>query len=198
MAYEKVTIEEFMEAWFEQKNERLSESDFKIVYAEYLDASGLFMSDDFEKRSLIHHLNSRINYVKMFIRLQRDFMKEFDMPFIRDFESFKDTYGYVLKWKGDLKEFESQLKKIETRQIKHDSFLEEKIQELNEHRAKMQQTKKDEPEVDLKKSRMSFIRMLNSLGKIGFKIDKKTTTVEELALMIKQQLEENDSQNIRK
>ena len=34
--------------------------------------------------------------------------------------------------------------------------------------------------------------MINSLGKIGFNIDKNETTVEELALMLKQQFEENE------
>lgn len=194
--YEKINISDFMEAWFEEKYEKLSKEDFKIVHAEYLDTSGLYMSDDFEKHSLVHHLNSKINYIKMFVRLQREFMDEFDMPFIRDFAHLKEEYGYVVKWNGSIEDFENQLVKIEKRQIKHQSFLEEKIKELKELKESRSNNHKKqpiEPESDLKKSRMSFIRMLNSLGKIGYKIDKLTTTVEELALMIKQQMEENDS-----
>lgn len=198
MAYEKYNIESFMSAWFDKDYTILSEADFKIVYAEYLDSSGLFMSDDFEKQGFINHLNSRINSVRMFIRLQREFILEFDMPFIRDFDRFKEEYGYVLYWRDDIKEFEQQLKKVESREIKHTIFLEEKIKELNDSR-KTNNKKEYEDETDdkLKKSRTSFIRMMNSLGKIGYKLDKKTTTVEELSLMIKQQMEESEEQSNR-
>lgn len=185
-----------MEAWFSKNYTNLSEADFKIVYSEYQDASGLFLTEDFEKKSFINHLSQRINYVKLFVRLQREFIAEFEMPFIRDFGKIKEKYGYVVKWKDDIEDFEEQLKKIESREIKNHTFLEEKIKELNESRSKNQkQEKEDEDDENLKKSRISFIRMLNSLGKIGYKLEKKTTTVEELSLMIKQQLEESEDTN---
>jgi len=191
MAYENYFIKDFMDAWFDQKYEVLSKEDFQIVHAEYLDTSGLFLSEDFEKKSYINHLSQRINYVKIFVMLQRDFIKEFDMPFVRDFERLKFEYGYVLKWKENKDDFENQLKRIELREIKHNSILEEKIKELNNSRANNHKKEKDdEDDVSLKKSRISFIRMLNSLGKIGYNIDKLKTTVEELAIMIKQQTEE--------
>lgn len=187
-----------MEAWFDKNYKHMSKKVFSEVYSEYMDTSGLFLSEDFEKQSFIHHLVSRINYVKIFIRLQREFISSFQMPFIRDFELIKNKYGYVLKWdkeNPDVIEFEEQLKKIESREIKHHSFLEEKIKELNELRRKNQEGESDEEKDEeiLKKSRRSFIRMLNSLGKIGFNIDKKKTSVEELSLMIKQQTEENEA-----
>lgn len=191
MAYEKYNIEQFMSAWFDKNYSELPENEFNIVYAEYQDSSGLFMTEDFEKKGYIHHLNSRINYVKLFILLQRQFLLEFDMPFIRDFDTLKEEYGYVLFWRNDVEDFQKQLDKIERREIKHSSLLEEKIKELNDSRIKNQ--KKQKPIEDseaLKNSRISFIRMMNSLGKIGYIINKKTTTVEELSLMIKQQLEE--------
>lgn len=184
-----------MDAWFEKDYNKVSEEDFKIIYAEYQDASGLFLTDDFEKRSFIHHLSSRISYIKIFLRLERDFIKEFQIPFTRDFENLKLEYGYVLKWNNDLEDFENQLKKIESREIKHHTFLEEKIKEIEDSRKAIKKNiKEEEDEISLKKSRTSFIRMLNSLSKIGFKIDKKSTTVEELALMVKQQMEEVESQ----
>lgn len=195
MAYEKYTVEQFMSAWFSKDYSVLNEEEFTIVYAEYQDTSGLFLTEDFEKQSFIHHLNARINYVKMFVRLQRDFIKEFDIPFIRDFEYFKTEYGHYLIWKGDLKDFKKQLDSVESREVQNTVFLEEKIAELNESRKNKGKVKQNDSEETLKKSRESFIRMLNSLGKIGYTLDKKTTTVEELALMVKQQMEEVEESN---
>lgn len=193
MAYENYTIDVFENAWFKKDYSVLSESEFDIVYAEYQDTSGLFLTDDFEKRSYIAHLNQRINYVKIFIRLQREFMKEFGAPFNRDFEMFKHEYGYALKWRNDLDDFEQQLKKVETREGKHISSLEVAMKELNDAKEKSKKNKKQVQEEDsLKTSRLSFIRMRNSLGKVGFQLDKYVTTVEELALMVKQQLEEQE------
>lgn len=207
MAFEKYNIDQFMAAWFDKNYVELSLEDFELVYSEYLDTSGLFMSEYFELQSLIHHLNSRINYINLFVRIQRDFISNFFIPFQRDFDRLKENYGYVVKWNGSVDDFEKQLKKIESRQIKHQSFLEEKIQELVKLRKENSGKKKfngdddketeEDKDIKLKKSRVSFIRMLNSLGKIGYKLDKKLTTVEELALMIKQQIEEVEDYNSR-
>lgn len=195
MAYEKYVIEDFMSAWFEKNYSVITEEEFKIVYAEYLDTSGLFLSDEFERRAYIQHLHSRINAVRIYVRIQREFLQEFDVPYSLDFERFKFKYGYNLIWKNDKDEFESQLKKVEKREQKFVSTLEEKIKELIEARKSQSNSfEEDEEELDksLKKGRVSFIRMLNSLSKIGYRIDKKSTTVEELALMIKQQMEESE------
>lgn len=194
MAYEKYTVKQFIDAWFNKDYSELTEDEFKIVYSEYQDESGLFMSEDFEKQSFIYHLNQRITFIKMFLRLQREFISEFESPFIRDFEMVKDRYGYNLKWNNDINDFEEQLKKIELREVKHTTLLESKIKDFVNSRKKDVVKNNDEVE-DLKKSRSSFIRMLNSLGKIGFIIDKKETTVEELSLMIKQQMEEVSEYN---
>lgn len=181
-----------MDAWFKKDYSKLSKEEFKIVYAEYQDTSGLFLTEDFERVGFINHLNSRINYIKLFLKIQRSFIEEFNVPFLRDCELLKEKYGYGLKWNEDLEKFEAQLKKIEMREIKHEDFLTLKIKELNEFRKKSQKSDvSDDPEEELKKSRMGFIRMLNTLGKIGYRIDKPNTSVEELSLMIKQQLEEN-------
>jgi hypothetical protein len=191
VAFEKYTVEQFKCAWFEKDYSVISEEEFKICHAEYLDTSGLFLSEDFERQTYIHHLHSRINYVNMFIQLQRDFLEEFGKPFIRDFDSFKQ------RWKDDKKDFENQLEKIEKRERKFHSILEEKIKEFNSEREKQKHKSSTEDDTDeeLKKARLSFIRMINSLGKVGFTLDKDKTTVEELALMVKQQMEEIEEQN---
>lgn len=191
MAYENYTVRQFRDAWFKKDHSVISEEEFTIVRSEYVDTSGLFLSEDFEKQGVIYAISGRINYVKLFIRLQRDFIHNFKIPFQRDFKHIRDRYGYYLKWTGDLENFEEQLLSIERREIKQSSYLEIKINELNKIREK-KGVKENETEEDLIESRKSFIRMINSLGKIGFKIDIDVTTVEELALMIKQQLEEQE------
>ncbi len=198
MAYENYTIKQFENAWFKKDYSELSKAEFDIVYAEYQDASGLFMTDDFEKQSYVYHLNGRINYVKLFIKLQREFLLEFEMPFIRDFETIKNNYGYVLKWNGDGRDFEAQLKKIEKREQKNISYLNTAIKELQDLRAANKNKKKvDEDDDSLIKSRQSFIKMRNSLGKMGYIIDVTKTTVEELTLIIKQQMDDVEAFKIR-
>lgn len=187
--YEDYSIQVFMNAWFKKDYSELSEEDFKIVRAEYEDTSGLYLTQDFEQISYINHISQRINYVKLFVKLQRDFIQEFDIPFLRDFPSFKDKYGYNLKWNDDIEDFEKQLKRVESRELKNDSHLKEKLKEFKDSK-KNEPVKEVENEDSIQKSRISFIRMLNSLGKIGYKFDKLLTSVEELSLMIKQQLEE--------
>ena len=189
MAFENYNIRQFINACFNNDFSEISEDDFSIVYSEYLDESGLFMSDSFEERGAIHRLNSRINYVKLFIRLQRQFIDEFDMPFIRDFENIKNNYGYSLKWNNDKDDFEKQLSKIEMKEVKYEDTLKKKIDDF----VKKNSDKEDKKDKEVKLSRTSFIRMINSLSKIGYRIDKDKTTVEELAIMIKQQLEENQN-----
>lgn len=191
MAYENYNIEQFENAWFKKDYSGMSKEEFDVVYAEYQDTSGLFLTDDFEKQSYIVHLSQRINCVKIFIRLQREFISDFHSPFIRDFAYFKDKYGYALKWIKDEEDFEEQLQKVEKREIKHNTSLEDAIKELNDYRvSKSKGVIPEDDDVSLRKSRLSFIRMRNSLGKIGYDINKKITTVEEFALMIKQQIEE--------
>lgn len=200
MIYENFVIDPFMKAWFNKDYSGMSEDDFDTVYSEYQDTSGLYLTEDFERRSYIHHLNSRINYIKIYIRLQRDFIEEFGKPFIRDFGDLKEKYGYVLTWSEEhphliaveRKKFEMQLRRIEMHEKKFDSTLQTKIKELNESR---EGKIKNPEDFDLRKSRVSFIKMLNSLSKIGYSVDRRKTTVEELALMIKQQMEEVEEQN---
>lgn len=194
MAFEKYVIEDFMSAWFEQDYSKMPREDFETCYAEYLDVSGLFQSEDFERQSYIHHLSQRIERVKMYVKIQREFLAEFGSPYTIDFEEFKDKYGYYIKWNNDKKDFEKQLQKIEKSEQKNIFFLEGKIKELKEFRAKNKKPEIDQKDKDsLKKSRQNFIKMLNSLSKIGYNIKRKETFVEELALMIKQQTEENEN-----
>lgn len=195
--FENFTVKQFEQAWFKKDRSVISEDDFKIVYSEYQDTSGLFLTDDFEKRSYVLHLYQRNNYVKLFIEFQREFIRSFSMPFLRleDLLSFKNKYGYVLKWNSDLEDFEDQLQTIESREIKFETTLDEKLKDIKDSREKKSNVNSDESyEVSTKNTRVSWLRMINSLNKLNYKIDKPVTTVEELSLMIKQQMEEVDDQ----
>lgn len=181
-----------MQARFKQDYSELSKENFDIVYAEFQDVSGLFLTEDFERVTFINHLRCRINFVQLFLKAQREFLDEFGVPFSRDFESFKQRYGYNLKWKGDRKDFLRQLRKAKLGEVKNETTLNTKIKELKDKKPKEDDNLSEEERE--KKSRLSFIRMLNSLGKMGYKIEKRETSVEELALMIKQETETQEQQ----
>lgn len=190
MAFENYTIKQFMSCWFKQDYTEISEEEFNIVYTEYIDTAGLFETEEFEKVVYIHFINGRINTVNIFIRLQREFIKEFNMPYLKGFELLKDK-GYILKWNESIEDFETQLVRIEMQEKRYVSELENCIKELIDFR----KTKGKSEEHPLKKKRENFIRTINTLGKVGYKIDRNKDTVEDLALMIKQQFEEMEMLN---
>lgn len=186
MAFENYTIKQFMDAWFKDDYSEMSKDEFDLCYSEYVDTTGLFATEMFDKVTYIHFLNNRINSVNLEIKLQKDFLKEFGVPYKEHFEWFLNSFGYDLSW-TDEQSFLKMLDRVEIEDKQYTAELERNIKELKE--LKRQQDKGEEP--TKKQSRESFIRTVNSLGKIGYKIDNWKTTVEELSLMIKQQMEEN-------
>jgi hypothetical protein len=190
--YELYTVRQFMNAWFRQDYSIISEEDFKVVRTEYIDTAGLYDESVFQKVCYIYFLNSRINSIALSIRLQKDFLKEFDIPY-KPALPFLNKFGHRVRWNGDEEEFLSQLDKVEKREARYTSMIENEIVELK----KLQKQAKinNEEEEDIKIVRERFIRTINTLGKIGYKIEYDGTTVEEMALMIKQQTEEVESMN---
>lgn len=187
MAYENYTINQFKKAWFKEDYSEMSKEQFDIVYTEYVDTAQLFLTEEFEKVSYIHYINNRINSIKMAIRLQREFLNEFDIPYIKGFDFFK-KFGHIIFWNNEKEKFLNALKIVETKEKKYISKLENEIKSLKENRLK-----KRKGEVTIKQKQQDFIRLIISLGKLNYKIDNDKTTVEELALMILQQKEENEA-----
>lgn len=187
MAFENYSIEQFMNAWFKKDYSVIDEKEFQTVYSEYIDVSGLYETDEFEKVSYIHYLNNRKNVMKLLIEFQKKYLSELLIPY-QD-QSVFNKYGYFLKWNGSIDNFLKQLKKIEISEARFSSQLEIKIKELEEFRQKKGKSKKEQT---LEEARKSFIRMLISLRKMDYKIDNKTTSVEELALIIRLQCEQAD------
>lgn len=192
MAYELYTVRQFMNAWFRNDYSIISEEEFRVVRTEYIDTAGLYDENIFQKVCYIYFLNSRINSISLSLKLQKDFLKEFDIPYKPAF-SFLSKFGHRVKWNNDIDDFLQQLDKIERRESRYTSMIENEIVELK----KLQKQAKinDEEEEDIKVVRERFIRTINTLGKIGYKIEYDGTTVEEMALMIKQQTEEVESMN---
>ena len=183
MAYEKYTIRQFYNALYKQDRSIIRTNDeLSVVNSEYINQSGLYDEEEFHRTASIYYLNNRINSIKLAIRLQKDFLKEFDVPFLKELKFFK-KFGHSIQWRGDREDFLKRLKTIEEREAKYEDELEAKIKEL-----KTKRHKKENPQFQ---SNESFIRTVNTLNKIGFKVEWNDTTVEEFSIMIKQQTEEN-------
>lgn len=189
MAYEIYTIQQFMDAWFNNSRDVIkSEEEFAKVYSEYIDTSGLYITEEFDKMAYITFLENRINTIELFIYNQERYYEDFGVPYFPAFEIIS-KYGHKYKWDGNGDAFLKFLLNVKTKETKYKSLLSAAEQELDEIRSK---NKKDKSLSEGKKetsTRHSFIRMMNSLCQNGFSISKKDTTVEELSLMIKQQLE---------
>lgn len=185
MAFENYNIRQFKRAMFNKDFSEMSEEEFKIVHNEYVDAAGLYDEEELDATSYVFFLNSRINSIRVAIVLQRKFIDNFGVPYLPNLEMFK-KFGHNLFFNKGVEDFLRQLKRIELKEKKYETKLEESVNELVETRSK-----KEKKEYSVKQTREAFIRTINSLGKLGYKIDNETTTVEELAYMIKQQFEES-------
>lgn len=182
MKFDKYTIRQFFNAKYNDDYSVLSKEDLDEVNSEFIDAAGLFESEEFKKVGYIHYLNGRVNSIKMAIRLQKDFLKEFGVPYVDDFERFKH-FGHILFWDGKPEEFLKALSRIESKEKKYITQLEISIKELID----LRKNKKKSEEM----TRKDFILLIFSLGKEGWNIDQDNTTVEQLAYIVKSQIEKN-------
>lgn len=179
MYFENYTIQNFMDAKYKGKRDIMDDAMFKCVETEYIDKAGLYATEEFDKVSYIHFLSNRVNSVKLSIKLQRDFIDNFEVPYTPELKFF-EKFGHNLYWGKDKDKFLEQLKRIELKENKYISKLESELKALTDMRAK-----KNSGEKTLEQSRESFVRTLNSLGKIGYKIERNVTTMEDLSYMIK-------------
>lgn len=193
------TVNQFMDCCFKEKYKVLilegepNEDELKraheLIYAQYTDLSGLFLSREFELSAYIHSLDNRINAINRFIELQKAFIAEFAMPFIADFRIAK-KYGHSLYWdkeRPDLPLFLDNLEKIGLKEKRYVVELKAKEKELFD-----MQRKRATGEYTLLESRKQFITMLNRLQQAKFVIDRNVTTVEDIALQIKDLRDQQD------
>ena len=175
---------------FKQDYSEMTKEDFDIVYSEYIDTAGLYESEEFDKMCYINFLHNRNNSLKIGVDLQIKFVNEFGVAYSPAFDFFREK-GHILVW-SNKEDFLAQLKRVELKEAKYISKLETSIKELMDAREKREK-EKDKNQIKKINPRENWIRTINSLGKIGYKIDKRSTTVEDFAYMIKQQSEEYKS-----
>jgi len=162
---------------------------FELIYDQYTDLSGLFITREFELSAYISSLERRINTVARFIELQKAFIAEFNIPFVTGFGLVK-KYGHKLYWNHespDIDLFLSKLDAIPGKEAKYKTDLAAKKKELFD-----MQRKKIQGEFNLLESRKQFVMMLNRLQQSKFVIDKNNTSMEEVALMIKDQRDQQE------
>lgn len=203
-------IKRFMAATFEDKLKALitngnpSEAEYKVlepklrnafefIYAQYVDISGLYLSQEFEIVAYINSLEHRLTTMKWFVELQSVFMKEFNVPYLPGLV-IAERYGHKLYWDPSYPEsFIKKLEAIPSREAKFKIRIAEKTKELVELRKK--QVNKVHT---LLETRKDFITMMNRLQQKKFVIDKNETTVEELALMIKDSRDQVETENMQR
>jgi len=184
MTFEDITIDQYINAKWKGDISVVSPEELETIQEQYADTSGLYESEEFSKVAYIHYLNNRINSVKLSIRLQYEFIENFGKPYIPELKFFK-KFGHRVEWNDNMEKFLEELRKIDQKEKKYISQLENAIKELTDLRAKRE--KKDPPK---KQTRQDFIATIISLGKVGYRIKRSETTLEEVALMIKKQYEE--------
>ena len=184
MTIEDITVEQYINARWKGDISIVSKEDLETINEQYADISGLYESEEFNKVAYIHYLNNRINSVKLSIRLQYEFIENFGIPYVPELKFF-NKFGHRVTWNNDMEKFLEELRRVDQKEKKYISQLETSMKELitmRENRDKKEQPKKQ--------TRQDFVSTLISLGKVGYTINRKETTIEEVALMIKKQYEE--------
>lgn len=184
MASEKYTIRQFEKAWLYKDFSGIPENEFDSVYEEYVDITGAYISQQFDKAVYIRFLANRINTISNFIKLQILFFEEFDQPFTKKF-SIVEPFGYNLEWNGSKEDFLKQLENIQDSESWVDSDLKIAVKELED----LKKTEKSE-NVSEKEKIQNWMNCVNSLIKVGYSIDKDKMTVQELSFIIKYEKEQ--------
>jgi len=181
MQLSDITVRIFMRCLFNKDYEGVD--NWEELYTAYIDLSGMGESRHLQLMVTIHNLQVRLSFIQGWLEFQKTWTKQFKEPFI---EGFKDMekFNHRVTWDpGKPLDFIEQLKRIEAKEKRNVAELDLQMKELDE----LMKTKKHKEKAT---DRADFIRMLNTLGKEGYKIDRDKTDMEELSLMIKQHSEE--------
>lgn len=185
MAYERYTIRQFEKAWLYKDYSAILEDIFQIVYNEYVDTTGAYVSSHFDKIVYIRLLQNRINTVNKFIQLQTLFVEEYSQPYTEKFDIVTE-FGYSLKWNNDKKDFLEQLESIKSQESSVTSDLQISIKEYNDLK---EQEPKQEIQIERQKIE-NWMNSVNSLIKLGYTIDKDKMMLDEMSYIIKYEKEQ--------
>lgn len=202
---EDCTIKQFMDCCFKDKykvlliegdaSDELLKAAFEYIYAEYVDYAQLYQNREFEITAYIESLGNRMATVKRFIELQKRFISEFGCPYVMGFE-IVEKYGYRLQWDFDnpnKEVFLKSLSKIRVSEKRYELEIDKKVKELVDlHKKKTSKT------FTILESRKEFISMLTRLQQARYQIDREKTTVEELAICIRDQRDQQESERAGK
>lgn len=182
MAFEKYNIRDFRDAMFSGNRDVIEDREYDLVYEEYIEQSGLYNKAEISLMKAIFILNTRVNTMRMFIKLNQMHIDALGYPYVKSFP-IAERYGYRIDRGISAKDFLLMTNKIYKKESKYNDELSVKSKQLNDlHKGRK----------DIKQTREDFIRIVNSLGRVGYKIDWDKTTVEEFSIMIKQQEEYNE------
>lgn len=163
---------------------------FGRINDEFIDQSGIVDSAEFDLSNSIFYLDNRVKMIELLIYIQEESIKKIKMPCIGAFPRFK-RWGHNLKWNNDIPDFWNQLKTVKQKEIKYQEELDRLLDQLLTIR-------KDQESLPEFKERENFIRMLNGIQKEFFRIDRTTTTMEEVAIMyndLRQAIQNNRTPN---
>ena len=152
---------------------------FENIQNEYIDLCGIHVPE-IELLKSIKALECRIQSMHLYLKVSKDACDQLVEPFI--FEVLNDAIpcinnnGYRLTWTNK-EDFKKQLNKIELKEKRYIAEHDRKNKELELYR-------ENHPNNIESNSRTEFIRLLNELQKIGYKIDREKTFMEELGIMV--------------
>ena len=144
---------------------------------DYIDISGLADTEEYSLMATINNLNARLNSVPHYVSAQQETVRIFNKYHPKATENLA-RFGYKMPM-----DMNNALKFLDSIKSKEKRFR----YDLQAAEDKLAKLKKPETQ-DVKKTRRAFIKMLNSLGNT-YRIDRDKTTIEELALMVKDSIE---------
>jgi hypothetical protein len=178
------TINQYIKCLFDDKLSVLGDGTdeeqkkaFRNIETEYVDLSGQYETGDYETIKNIISIKGRIKQVELLLFIQEQCIKEFQQPYrpaIKDI----NRLGYNLTWDDNKEDFLQQLINIKSSEERFNVLLEIENKKLN----------KDEENKGI--TRIEFIRMLISLQKLKYNIDRDKTTMEELGIMVNEMREQ--------
>lgn len=171
------SIRIFMRCLFNQDYEGVE--NFESIYTEYIDLSGIGLTQEFNLLLNIHNIQTRLNAVENHVRIHRAYFAAAGVPWE---ENFKDLakYGHHLTAQGDF------LRQLDMIAIREKRF----VAEMNRDEKTLEVLQKKQHTVNTHDARKDFVKYKNGLGKAGYQIDKDKTDMEEYSLMIKENTDE--------
>lgn len=169
LSFSTCTINEMIGFMFDGK----THPNWEEIYLEYIDISGIGITQEFDTLLAIHNIQTRINSIPRYVQVQVACWHNFKQLHPIATEKLA-RYGYRMPVGDPL----NYLARIEPKEKRFLHELKQKEQQL----AKIRENKTQMP--NGKKDRIEFIRMLNHLG-TKYRIEREKTTVEELAIMVK-------------